>query len=213
MQTGAATTYRLDRLHLGVRLLTLAGWLAAWAALTALGLWAAGLLLDGVQAWLWLLWMVLALILTQWPARWWEGWLADRWPSGKTLSIAGPLWTLSDRREQWQIDLGAAPRVHLWRFEITQNRGASQRKGHVVHALRLSQGVTSIAVYCIAPPEAAAGLQASRTFFDLRQKPDPAPAAVAQQRDHLAAEADRYNRGHELSADDFMALIRQLPDQ
>lgn len=211
MQTPVPTTYPLDRLHLGVRLLTLAGWLATWAALTAVGLWVAGLLLDSVQAWLWLIWVVLALFVTQWPSRWLEGWLAAHWPSGKTLTITGSVWTLTDRRERHQIDLSVSPRVQLWMFEIKQNRGASQRKGHVVHALRLSQGGTSIAVYCIAPPEAASGLQAGHTFFDLRQRPDPAPAAVAQQRDHLAAEADRYNRGHEMAADDFRAVLSRLP--
>ncbi len=205
--------YPLDRLHLGVRLLTLAGWLVAWGALTALGLTLAGVVLGSVPAWLWLIWVVLSLILTQWPSRWLEGRLAARWPSGRRLTIDGPRWTVHDKAEQHVIDVSAAPRIQLWRFEIKQNRGASQRKGHVVLALRLSQARTSFVLYAVAAPGAAAQLQVELPFFDLRQKPDPSPAAVAQHRDYLAAEAERYNRGHELTVDDFRAVIFQLPRQ
>jgi hypothetical protein len=204
--------YPLDRLHLGVRVLTLAGWLVAWGALTALGLTLAGAALGNVPVWLWLIWIVLSMFLTQWPSRWLEGWLAARWPSGKRLTIDGPRWTVHDKAERHAVDVSTSPRIQLWRFEIKHDRGASQRKGHVVLALRLSQAGTSFVLYAVAAPEVAAQLQVEHPFFDLRQKPDPAPAAVAQHRSHLAAEAERYNRGHEMTADDFLAVVRQLPN-
>lgn len=211
LPTPAAMAFPLDRLHLGVRLLTLAGWVLAWGGLAGLGLGLASLVLDSVPAWLWLIWIVLSLFVTQWPSRWLEGWLATRWPSGKRLTIDGPLWTVHDKAEQHAIDLGASPRTQFWRFEIKHNRGAAQRKGHLLLALRLSQAGSSFVVYCVAAPEVAAPLQARHPFFDLRQKPDPSPAAVAQHRDHLAAEAERYNRGYEMTAEDFRALLAQLP--
>lgn len=206
----------LDVYHAGVRLGTLVWWLAASAVLFAAGVWISGLIFGPAANWVWLPWLVITLLLSQFVGRWGERWLMRHWSSGRALELAGPRLVLQEPAGAQTFDLGLKVNYWRWGFQVRERRGGRVPNGHFCFALRLVQSAgqeASACVYAFLPPAEAAALRARYPCYELRRANDqPLAAGVVGGRDPgiLAVEKLRWEAGAELEAADLQALLDHL---
>ncbi len=218
-----ARSLRLDRYHSGLRLTVLLGWAAGGLLIYIGGLALWWLAFADTQAWFWLPWTLGALFLSQFAGRWLEEQLLRRWPSGRTLEVAGARLTLRERTGAQTFDLTQTANFRRWRFRIQGRRSGRVPVGHYCCALQLMQttdeaaGAVVASLYTFVPPSTAEAWQARWLFYELRRPKETEPRAVgaAGGRDaaFLAAEQTRWTLGAELEPADFEWLLQQLGAQ
>lgn len=212
----AARSLPLDRFHTGVRLGTLGWWLAATAALYFAGLWVFSLFLGEVQGWVWLPWLIVVLLLSQFIGRWGEKQLLQRWPSGRKLELAPGRLTFMDRGQPHSLNFAHIVNYWRWQFVIRNRRGGRVANGYFCCALRLLQDDVDFCIYAFLPPEQYKALSERYKFYELRPATDVNPkAGTLGGRDaaFLNAEKLRWDNGAELEASDFDELLAYINHQ
>ena len=143
-----------------------------------------------------------------------DGFLKRRWPSGRSLEIAGETVRLVLRGQtQREIDGAQHVNVMMWRFEIKKRARAP--KGWYVIALALMQDDIYIPVYTFVSPEDYKMLPYSSQYVKLaaRKEAEQDMRLAGQQRRMLNAEAARWNEGAEITKPDFDAYVAQLTNR
>jgi len=199
-----------DRFHAGVRL-------------TALGVWALCILLFYfVAEWLWtavlgagswLVFLVIAVFLSQPIIYFSEKRILRWWPSGRAARLEAGQLIWRDKKQTLNFNLTPHHKVNYWRwrFTVRRNRGRV-RDGYQCCALRLVQGEQACALYTFLPPERAKELGERYAFHSL-QPPAPGQKPALNgglEAILLTAEEERWSTGAELDPDDFEILLAHL---
>ncbi len=203
---------RADRYHAGLRIVTLAAWLASIGLVFVLLRWVvaavAGRPISGVGV---LIVAAVAVAAAQ-PLAWLiERQLLARWPSGRAAQLEAGGLTWRERGQAARLHLRQPVNFWRWRFQIRRRRGGRIPTGHHCLALRLVQGDTDVIVYSFAPPPVAEALAADYPFYTLRSSGGTSkPALGGRDAIYLAAEHARWDSGAELEPGDFRALLDHL---
>lgn len=207
----------IDRLHGRVRVGVLLIWLGTWAVLLVVGALVAGLAFNGQPAMFWLIWALASLWLSQYPSRWAEGRLADRWPSGRRLTVTDEALTLTQPSGDVSLNRREPIARLTWCFKVQRQRGTRVAAGSYCLAARWSQGTSAIVIYTFASANESAELRANHGFYELVSSRDKSlkEAAKGRGRDaaYLTAENDRYENGGEVNLEDLSAVVELMAAQ
>jgi len=210
----ADRSFIVDRLHGRVRVATVVVWLGCWVALMVIGVGLSALLFGSQPILFWLPWSLATLWFSQYPSRWAEARLAERWPSGRTLHLSAAALTLNNAGQPVEINRQLPFQRSTWCFKIQRQRGSRVPAGHFCLAARWGQDQNEIVVYAFASQAESAALRADNGFYELLSARDRSAAAgpTTRGRDeaYLAAENARYERGGELSLADFEEVVRTV---
>lgn len=212
----APHTLPLDRFHTGVRLATLGWWVAATAALYFIGLFIFSLFLGEGQGWVWLPWLIVVLLLSQFIGRWGERQLLRRWPSGRHLELASRRLQFTDKGQAHAISFAHTLNYWRWHFVIRNRRAGRVGNGYHCCAVRLMQDEADFCVYAFLPPDQYKALMERYKFYELRPPNDATPkTGTLGGRDaaFLNAEKLRWDNGAELEPADFDAFLAYLKRQ
>ncbi len=205
----------IDRLHGRVRVGVLLVWLGAWAVLLAIGALVAVLAFSGQPALFWLIWALASLWISQYPSRWAESRLADRWPSGRKLTVTDEALTLTQPVGDVTLNRREPITKLTWCFKIQRQRGTRVPAGSYCLAARWSQGASAIVIYTFTSAKDSAELRANHGFYELvssRDRSLKGQPAQSRGRDtaYLAAENERYEHGGEVSFEDLSAVVELM---
>lgn len=209
-------TLPLDRFHTGVRLATLGWWVTATAALYVLGLMLSSVFLGEGQGWVWLPWLIVVLLLSQFIGRWGEKQLLQRWPSGRKLELAPGQLTFTDKGQTHTLNFAHIINYWRWQFVVRNRRAGRVANGSVCCALRLMQDEADFCVYAFLPLNQYKALAERYKFYELRPSNDanPKPGTLGgRDAAFLNAEKLRWDNGAELEPADFDAFLVYLKRQ
>lgn len=204
----------IDRLHGRVRIGVLLVWLASWVVLLAIGALVAAVAFSAQPVMFWLIWALASLWISQYPSRWAESRLADRWPSGRKLTVTDEALKLTQPAGDVTLNRRETITRLTWCFKIMRQRGTRVPAGHYCLAARWSQDSSAIVIYAFASAADSAELRANHAFYELvgsRDKTLKEPIR-GRGRDtaYLTAENDRYENGGEVSFDDLRAVVELM---
>lgn len=210
----AARDISVDRLHGRVRVGVLAVWLGSWALFLLLGALVSALMFSSQPALFWLIWSLVTLWISQYPSRWAESRLADRWPSGRKLTLTDEALTLTQPASVITLNRQEPIARLTWCFKIQRQRGTRVPAGYYCLAVRYSQGAAEIVMYGFASAAESAALRADHGFYELVSSRDRALKEPARGRGrdtaYLTAEASRYEHGGEISFSDLSDLVQAM---
>lgn len=204
------TRFALDPEHGGLRLVMLLGFLAVWALVFL-----AGQALLAMEAAV-IISLVAGFAVAALAARRSEGWLRQRWPSGRSVAVADRQILLRRRdREEETLASDQEVNVLTWCFRIS--RRSRVPKGWYMVACALEQDERYIPVYAFFSPGDFEELTNRRYFTELqgrkqRRQGGDLRLAGEQKRLH-AAEQLRWMQGGEMSREDFTAFLRFLHER
>ncbi len=205
-----ATRFALDPEHGGLRLVMLLGFLAVWALVFL-----AGRALLAVEAAV-IISLVAGFAAAALAARRLEGWLRQRWPSGRSVAVAGRQILLLRRdREEEALATDQEVNVLTWCFQIS--RRSRVPKGWYMVACALEQDERYIPVYAFFAPGDFEALTRRHHFTELRgrkQRRQGGDLRLAGEQKRLhAAEQLRWMQGGEMSREDFTGFLRFLHER
>ncbi len=209
--------YRVDRNHLGVRLVVMVAMLSS----IVIGLFVVMPLITDIMQLTGLLELcvtVIGVLLIGVGLSWGvEAGLREIWPSGRYLVADNSHIELRSRRvDPSVLNWNERINVQAWHFAIQRGRSWVP-KGWYCVACRLNQDEIVITPYAFFKPEAARQLP-SWDSFELLVSKKSAPKRgdehllkkFAEQSQLRSAEKDRWDSGVEMSARDFMSLMQQV---
>jgi hypothetical protein len=215
--TTSARNLPVDRFHIGVRLASLLWWVVATALIYLTGVLLFSAVLGDAASWVWLPWLIAALLLSQLWGKWGEQQLMRLWPSGRAVQLQPVRLILNEKTGSQTFELAHKVNFWRWRFQIKDRRGGRVPGGHFCCALRLAQddgGATANAsLYAFLPPQRAEALKARFPFHELRPSKETnlqTPHFSGKETTFLSAEKARWENGAELEPDDFEAVLEHL---
>lgn len=205
----------IDRLHGRVRVSVLLIWLGTWAVLLIIGAVVASLAFSSQPAMFWLIWALASLWISQYPSRWAEGRLADRWPSGRRLTVTHEALKLTQPTGDVTLNRREPISRLTWCFKIQRQRGTRVTAGSYCLAVRWNQGSSAIVIYTFASAKESAELRANHGFYELvssrdRSLKDQPVKSRGRDAAYLAAENERYENGGEVTFEDLSAVVEMM---